>query len=48
MKHSSIWSTSAAVDDMRVTTEKAAFQMLLPEIEKIWAGITSQYAKQTN
>jgi hypothetical protein len=43
-KNSSVWSTSDVVDDMRVTTEKAAFQKLLPEIEKTWLGITSQYS----
>ena len=43
-KNASVWSTSSAVDDMRVTTEKAAFQMLLPEIEKTWSGIVTQYA----
>jgi hypothetical protein len=43
-KNASVWSTSSAVDDMRLTTEKEAFQKLLPEIEKTWAGIVSQYA----
>ena len=43
-KNSSVWSTSDVVDDMRVTTEKAAFQKLLPEIEKTWLRITSQYS----
>ena len=43
-KQSTVWSTSAAVDDMRVTTEKQAFQKLLPDIEKTWSGIVSQYA----
>lgn len=38
-KGASVWSTSAAVDDMRVTTERTAFQKLLPEIEKTWSGI---------
>ncbi len=43
-KSASVWSTSAAVDDMRVTTEKKAFQDLLPEIEKTWTGIVKQHA----
>ncbi|WP_444894213.1 hypothetical protein ACJJIE_07915 [Microbulbifer sp. TRSA001] len=43
----SVWSTSDAVDDLRVATEKAAFQDLLPEIEKAWAGILAQYANFT-
>ena len=45
-KHSSVWGTSDAVDDMRVSTEKTAFQKLLPEIEKTWSGIVSQYSIQ--
>ncbi|WP_444942054.1 hypothetical protein ACJJI3_07725 [Microbulbifer sp. ZKSA004] len=46
-KSASVWSTSDAVDDLRVATEKAAFQDLLPEIEKTWAGILAQYANST-
>ena len=42
-KNASVWSTSDAVDDMRVITEKKAFQSLLPEIEKTWKGISTQY-----
>lgn len=38
-KHASVWSTSSAVDDMRVSTEKEAFQKLLTEIEKTWTQI---------
>lgn len=45
-KNASVWSTSDAVDDMRVTTEKAAFQKLLPEIEKTWSDILTQYANE--
>ncbi|KZW98142.1 hypothetical protein JL49_25230 [Pseudoalteromonas luteoviolacea] len=45
-KSASVWSTSDAVDDMRVTTEKAAFQKLLPEIEKTWSGIVDQYGSK--
>lgn len=43
-KSASVWSTSDAVDDLRVATEQAAFQKLIPEIEKTWAGIVAQYA----
>lgn len=43
-RQSSVWSTSAAVDDLRVVTEKAAFQQLVPEIENTWAEIAAQYA----
>lgn len=45
-KNASVWSTSDAVDDLRVSTEKAAFKKLVPEIEKAWSGIVSQYAKK--
>lgn len=45
-RNSSVWSTSDAVDDMRVTTEKAAFQKLLPEVEKTWSGVVAQYSGQ--
>lgn len=45
-KSASVWSTSDAVDDLRVATEKAAFQKLLPEIEKTWSGIIAQYASE--
>ena len=44
-KKASVWSSSDAVDDLRVSTEKEAFQKLLPEIEKTWAGIVSEYAE---
>ena len=33
-KSTCVWSTSDAVDDLRVATEKAAFQKILPEIEQ--------------
>lgn len=42
-QHASIWSTSDAVDDLRVTTERQAFQKLLPELERTWLGIATQY-----
>ncbi|MGI2170240.1 hypothetical protein ACROAE_08585 [Shewanella sp. MF05960] len=44
-RSASVWSTSDAVDDMRVATEASAFKKLLPEIEKTWVNIISQYAK---
>lgn len=44
-KNSSVWSSEAAVDDLRVVTEKEAFQKLLPELEKTWAGVVEQYSK---
>lgn len=42
--NASVWGTSEAVDDLRVITEKTAFTQLIPEIEKAWAGIISQYS----
>ncbi|WP_339074950.1 hypothetical protein [Teredinibacter turnerae] len=42
--NSSVWSTSAEVDDMRVSTEKLAFEQLIPEVEKTWSAILKQYA----
>ena len=43
-KNASVWSSSDAVDDLRVLTEKEAFHKLILEIEKTWEGIVSQYA----
>ena len=43
-KNASVWSTAAAVDDMRVLTEKEAFKQLIPEIEAAWQNIIKQYA----
>ena len=47
VKAASVWSTSDAVDDLRINTEKAAFQKLVPEIEKTWLGIVSQYSNNS-
>lgn len=45
-KNASVWSTSDAVDDLRVSTEKLGFQKLLPEIEKTWNRIIEQYVRK--
>ncbi|MCF6194305.1 MAG: hypothetical protein L3J46_08240, partial [Kangiellaceae bacterium] len=37
----SVWSSESVVDDLRVLTEKEAFQGLLEEIEASWEGIAS-------
>lgn len=42
-KSASVWSTTDAVDDMRVVTEKAAFNDLVPAIEKAWQGIVREH-----
>ncbi len=41
---SSVWRTSAAVDSARRHAESQAFGALVPEIERMWAGVISQYA----
>ena len=43
-KQASVWSKSAAVDDLRVATERSAFDKLIPEVETLWSDITRQYA----
>jgi hypothetical protein len=47
-KNSSVWGTSDAVDDMRISTERAAFEKLIPELEKTWSGIVAQYSGKKN
>jgi hypothetical protein len=43
--HASVWGSSAAVDDLRVGTEKQAFTKLVPEIEKTWSQVVKTYTK---
>lgn len=38
------WSTPAAVDETRRKTEKAAFENLIGEIEKLWSTIVANNA----
>lgn len=45
-RYASVWGSTDAVDDLRVATEKEAFQALVPEIEKAWTGIVNQHAGQ--
>lgn len=45
-KSASFWGKTDTVDDLRLKTEKLAFQMLIPEIEKTWLGIVAQYVKK--
>ena len=40
----SFWSTTAAVDETRRKTEKAAFESLIGKIEKMWAGLAGKYS----
>ena len=37
----SVWSSESVVDDLRIRTEKKAFQGLLTEIEATWKGINT-------
>jgi len=43
-RYSSIWSSGDAVDELRVATERKAFEALVPEIEDAWAGIIREHA----
>ena len=43
-KYASVWGKADTVDDLRVRTEREAFQNLLPELERTWAGVVAQYA----
>lgn len=45
-RHSSTWSTSEAINDLRLLTEQAAFKKIVPELEKTWGNIVHQYAQQ--
>jgi hypothetical protein len=42
-KQASVWSEASVVDDLRVVTERNAFDKLIPEIEKTWALIYTQH-----
>ncbi|OQW31565.1 MAG: hypothetical protein A4E19_08105 [Nitrospira sp. SG-bin1] len=39
----SIWGTSDMVDSKRLEAEEQAFKLLIPQVEKTWAGIAKQY-----
>ncbi len=42
-RYASVWGSSDAVDELRVTTERKAFEALVPEIEKAWSGIVEEH-----
>lgn len=44
-RHASVWGSSDVVDDLRVVTERKAFQALLPELEKTWSGVIKSHAR---
>ena len=39
------WSSSTTVDKKRLEAEREAFLLLVPQVEKTWAGIAQQYSK---
>lgn len=45
-KLASVWSTADAVDDLRVSTERAAFSKLVGEIERTWSGVVKDYGQE--
>ncbi len=40
-----VWSSQGTIDAKRLEAEKQAFALLIPQVEKTWAGIAKQYAK---
>lgn len=43
-RYASVWGSTDAVDELRVATERKAFDALVPEIEAAWAGIVREHA----
>jgi len=43
-KKSNAWKKEDEVDNLRLATEKKAFEKLIGEIEKMWAGVMQEYA----
>ena len=41
----SIWSTTQAIDNSRLETEKGAFNRLVNEFPDVWDGILKEYKK---
>lgn len=41
----SFWRSSATIDKKRLEAEREAFALLVPQLEKTWSGIATQYAK---
>jgi len=42
-RHANVWGSANAVDELRITTERDAFDALVPEIEAAWAGIVAEH-----
>lgn len=45
-KKANAWKKLDEVDNLRMETEKKAFQELVGEIEKMWKGVREEYAKK--
>ena len=45
-KKSNAWKDQDEVDNLRIETEKKAFDNLIVEIEKMWKGVVEEYAKK--
>ena len=43
-QQATIWSSGAVIESARISTEQQAFNGLIDEIEKLWKGITNEYA----
>ena len=43
-KKSNAWKKEDEVDNLRIATEKKAFEKLMGEIEKMWDGVMQEYA----
>ncbi|HEX8340870.1 MAG TPA: hypothetical protein VF624_08175 [Tepidisphaeraceae bacterium] len=44
-ERASAWRTRAAIDGARRRAEKDAFDALVPELQRAWAGITAEHAR---
>jgi hypothetical protein len=44
-KKSNAWKKQDQVDNLRIETEKKAFNKLMGEIEKMWARVVKEYSK---
>jgi hypothetical protein len=45
-KKSNAWKKQDEVDNLRIDTEKKAFDKLVGEIEKMWGGVMQEYGKR--
>lgn len=47
-KKSNAWKKEDEVDNLRLATEKKAFEKLMGEIEKMWGGVVQEYGSVKN